>query len=75
MVRQSFASALLLMAARKAGVEQASFEACKEAVQLSLSTLRYWEQEAPDLRASRLILEAIAKDSSIIEPQDATSPT
>jgi hypothetical protein len=72
MVRQSFASALLLMAARKAGVEQASLNACTEAVQLSLSTLRYWEQEAPDLRASRVILEAIALEASILKPEQTT---
>lgn len=61
MIRQSFASALLLVAARKAGLSEVSEEQCEEAVQMSLSTLRYWEKEAPDLRASRLILEDIVQ--------------
>lgn len=66
MVRQSFASTLLLLAAYKAGVEEVSLATCMEAVQLCLSTLRYWEQEAPDLRASRTILEAIVRDAGLM---------
>lgn len=65
MVRQSFTSALLLVAARKAGLSEVSESQCEEAVQSSLSTLRYWEKEAPDLRASRLILEDVVRSSNI----------
>jgi hypothetical protein len=58
MVRQSFASALLLLAARKSGLLHEQYE---ESVRSSLFTLRFWEDEAPDLKVSRLILEDIAK--------------
>lgn len=61
MVRQSFASALLLLAARRSGLQEISTEDFEEGVQSSLSTLRYWENEAPDLKAARLILESIFK--------------
>ena len=59
MARQSFASALLLLAARKSGLLESPEEQHEESVQSSLSTLRFWEIEAPDLKASRLILEDI----------------
>jgi len=62
MVRQSFACALLLLAARKAGVREASTDHCEEVVRSAVMTLLYWEQEAPDLKASRLILESIVED-------------
>lgn len=59
MARQSFACALLLLAARKTGLHELSQEQYDSSVRASLSTLRYWEDEAPDLKASRLILEDI----------------
>ncbi|OAL54655.1 hypothetical protein IQ07DRAFT_531020 [Pyrenochaeta sp. DS3sAY3a] len=59
MARQSFACALLLLAARKTGLHEQSQERYDSSVRASLSTLRYWEDEAPDLKASRLILEDI----------------
>ena len=65
MVRQSFASALLLVAAYKSGVEAATKDVCQRATQVTLATLRYWEQEAPDLRASRIILEGIVYDAEL----------
>ena len=61
MVRQTFASALLLLAARKAGLHDVLEEQHEESVRASLSTLRFWESEAPDLKASRLILEDIVQ--------------
>ena len=65
MVRQSFASALLLVAAHKSGVEVATLDICRYATQVTLATLQYWEQEAPDLRASRFILEGIRRDAQL----------
>lgn len=62
MARQSFTSALLLLAARKSGVGEAAVEQCEESMQCTLSTLRFWEGEAPDLKASRLILEDISRE-------------
>lgn len=60
MVRQSFTAALLLLAAREAGVLDLASEQCDLGVQQTVSTLRYWEDEAPDLKASRMILEDLA---------------
>ena len=57
MSRQSFASALLLLAGTKAGISAIPKEQCENSVQSSIATLRFWEQEAPDLKASRQILE------------------
>ncbi|KPM42150.1 hypothetical protein AK830_g4438 [Neonectria ditissima] len=57
MARQSFASALLLVAAQKAGLNEQMGEQCVSSVNISALTLGYWEAEAPDLKASRLILE------------------
>ncbi|KAI5456060.1 hypothetical protein BGZ63DRAFT_367757 [Mariannaea sp. PMI_226] len=62
MVRQSFASALLLMAAQKARLVGDLSKRCEESVNLTVLTLRYWEAEAPDLKASRLILEDIVEN-------------
>lgn len=59
MVRQSFTAALLLLAAQRSGLI-ADDESCERSVQLTLSTLRFWEAEAPDLKASRLILEDVS---------------
>ncbi|KAF1931342.1 uncharacterized protein M421DRAFT_56388 [Didymella exigua CBS 183.55] len=59
MVRQSFTAALLLLAAQKSGLV-ANDETCERSVQHTLSTLRFWEAEAPDLKASRLILEDVS---------------
>jgi hypothetical protein len=59
MARQSFASALLLLIAQKAGLLDSLRKECEQIVNLSISTLRYWEAEAPDLKASRQILEDI----------------
>ena len=61
MSRQSFASALLLLAARKAGMLVISTEQFEKSVLCSLATLRFWEQEAPDLKTSRQILEDICQ--------------
>lgn len=35
-------------------------ETCERSVQHTLSTLRFWEAEAPDLKASRLILKDVS---------------
>ncbi|KAF4967059.1 hypothetical protein FSARC_5350 [Fusarium sarcochroum] len=59
MLRQSFTSALLLLIAQKAGLLESLRTECEHSVNLSISTLRYWEAEAPDLKASRQILEDI----------------
>ncbi|KAI5270037.1 hypothetical protein E4T47_06569 [Aureobasidium subglaciale] len=59
MVRQSFNSALLLIAAHKAGLSGLPQEQFEETVRLSVSTIRYWEREAADLKASRLILQDV----------------
>lgn len=56
MVRQSFTAALLLLAAQRSGIIMDE-GTCERSVQHTLSTLRFWEAEAPDLKASRLILE------------------
>ena len=61
MARQSFTSTLLLLAAQKSGVGETAAEQCEESTQCTLSTLRFWEGEAPDLKASRLILEDISR--------------
>lgn len=63
MARQSFTSALLLLAARRSGLREMTDEQCDESVQHTLSTLRFWEGEAPDLKASRLILEDVSSQS------------
>ena len=60
MVRQSFTAALLLLAAQSFGVI-ADEESCERSVQHTLSTLRFWEAEAPDLKASRLILDDLSR--------------
>ncbi|CAG5137581.1 uncharacterized protein ALTATR162_LOCUS158 [Alternaria atra] len=52
MARQSFSSALLLLAARRSGLHEISKEQHEESVQFSLATLCFWEEEAPDLKAS-----------------------
>jgi hypothetical protein len=59
MVRQSFAAGLLLVAARRSGltVGEISDMDFMDTMRTCIATLRYWEHEAPDLRASRLILE------------------
>jgi hypothetical protein len=64
MVRQSFAAGLLLVAAHRAGLlpSEISPADCADALNTCLATLRYWEREAPDLRASRLILEDMTGD-------------
>ena len=59
MSRQSFACALLLLAGRRAGIEVISDDQCDESIQASIATLKFWEDEAPDLKASRQILEDI----------------
>ncbi|KAI5246329.1 hypothetical protein E4T42_06391 [Aureobasidium subglaciale] len=59
MVRQSFNSALLLIAAHKAGLSGLPQKQFEETVRLSVSTIRYWEREAADLKASRLILQDV----------------
>ncbi|KAF2109813.1 hypothetical protein BDV96DRAFT_225381 [Lophiotrema nucula] len=76
MARQSFASALLLLAARKVGLSEVSMEQCEESVQVSMSTLRFWEDEAPDLKASRLILGDIVQQmhGSVIPEAPAVHP-
>lgn len=66
MVRQSFSSALLLLAAQKAGLAEIQEVPLKETLQLTLGTLRYWEKEAPDLGASRLILESIMQELGLL---------
>lgn len=68
MARQSFASALLLMAGRRSGLATLPEEHYEDGVQASISTLRYWEGEAPDLRASRLILEDLAREITVLRP-------
>lgn len=65
MARQSFTSALLLLAARISGLRETADGPCEESVQYTLSTLRFWEGEAPDLKASRLILEDVSGQSPI----------
>lgn len=60
MVRQSFTAALLLLAAQRSGVITDE-ESCERSVQHTLCTLRFWEAEAPDLKASRLILEDLSR--------------
>lgn len=59
MSRQSFACALLLLAARRAGILAMSAEQFEQSVQSSIATLRFWEREAPDLKAARQMLEDI----------------
>lgn len=59
MSRQSFACALLLLAGRRANVGVISDEQCDESVFASIATLKFWEDEAPDLKASRQILEDV----------------
>ena len=59
MVRQSFTSSLLLLAAQRSDLLENVKEECEQSVQRTLSTLRFWEGEAPDLKASRLILEDV----------------
>ncbi|KAL5387334.1 hypothetical protein DPSP01_003558 [Paraphaeosphaeria sporulosa] len=59
MSRQSFACALLLLAGRRAGIKVLPDEQCSGSVQASIATLKFWEDEAPDLKASRQILEDI----------------
>jgi hypothetical protein len=66
MVRQSFSSALLLLAAQKAGLAEVQEIPLKETLQLTLRTLRYWEKEAPDLGVSRLILESIMQELGLL---------
>jgi hypothetical protein len=61
MARQSFASALLLLIAQKAGLLDSLRKECEQSVNLSILTLRYWEAEAPDLKASRQTLEDIVE--------------
>lgn len=61
MARQSFTSALLLLAAQKSGVGGTAAEQCEKSTQCTLSTLQFWEDEAPDLKASRLILEDVSR--------------
>lgn len=61
MARQSFASALLLLAGQKSGLREVFDGQYEESVQSSMSTLRFWEKEAPDLKACRLILEDIVQ--------------
>jgi hypothetical protein len=60
MVRQSFTSALLLSAGRLSGLGVVEEESCKQSIRHTLSTLRFWEAEAPDLKASRLILQDVS---------------
>ena len=59
MSRQSFACALLLLAAQRAGILAISPERYEQSVQSSIATLRFWEREAPDLKAARQMLEDI----------------
>ena len=61
MARQSFTSALLLSASRLSGLGVLDEESCKQSIRHTLSTLRFWETEAPDLKASRLILQDVSK--------------
>ena len=61
MARQSFTSALLLSAGRLSGLGVVDEESCKQSIRHTLSTLRFWEAEAPDLKASRLILQDVSK--------------
>lgn len=60
MVRQSFTAALLLLAAQRSGLQETDEASCHRSIQHTLSTLRFWEAEAPDLKASRLILEDVS---------------
>jgi len=60
MARQSFTSALLLLAAQRSGLREADEASCERNIQHTLATLRFWEAEAPDLKASRLILEDVS---------------
>ncbi|KAJ4245081.1 Zcf27p [Fusarium torreyae] len=66
MLRQSFTSALLLLIAQKAGLLESLRTECELSVKLSISTLRYWEAEAPDLKASRQILEDIIEQLYVV---------
>ncbi|THX77328.1 hypothetical protein D6D04_06385 [Aureobasidium pullulans] len=63
MVRQSFNAALLLVAAQRSGRSGLTHEQYEEAVDLSMSTIRYWEAEAADLKASRVILESVVSQT------------
>ncbi|TIA40523.1 hypothetical protein D6C78_02517 [Aureobasidium pullulans] len=63
MVRQSFNAALLLVAAQRSGRSGLTHEQYEEAVNLSMSTIRYWEAEAADLKASRVILESVVSQT------------
>lgn len=60
MARQSFTSALLLSAGRLSGLGVVDEESFKQSIRHTLSTLRFWEAEAPDLKASRLILQDVS---------------
>lgn len=61
MVRQSFTAALLLLAAQRSEL-MTDEDTCERSIQHTLSTLRFWEAEAPDLKASRLILEDLGRN-------------
>lgn len=74
MVRQSFASTLLLLAARKAGLAEVSDGRFEQALHSTMGILRYWEKEAPDLHASRLILEEIVQELCLSTFVGYTSP-
>lgn len=66
MARQSFTSALLLLAAQRSGLREADEESCERSIQHTISTLRFWEFEAPDLQASRLILEDVSSQLRMV---------
>ncbi|KAL5421145.1 hypothetical protein PMIN06_007295 [Paraphaeosphaeria minitans] len=71
MSRQSFACALFLLAGGLAGIEVLPVAQCSDSVQASIATLKFWEDEAPDLKASRRILQDIY--SLLHEQQTSTS--
>lgn len=56
-----FAKALLLLAAVKSGKIVVPSE-WRASVLVAMTSLKYWESEAPDLHEARLTLETILRD-------------
>ncbi|KAF2009396.1 hypothetical protein BU24DRAFT_444855 [Aaosphaeria arxii CBS 175.79] len=66
MVRQSFSASLLLLVAYKARlVESLTDEQFQDALGSAIATLQFWEKEAPDLQASRVILQEVVYDAGL----------
>ena len=60
--RGNYTFALILLAAAKGGIIERSVEELREIVGFFITSLKYWEDEAPDLRRPGQILEKILED-------------